>query len=147
MISTGVLLLLATLGVPNYSRNGLKARENKLRADLALIREAMDRACADTGVYPMPDTLTSATPPASGWLPTGMGVGWGMQPIQPNSWRGPYLKRLPVNDPAFTANAESGMQVNGWCWNSHREGAVPSGYAIGAPSRNISTNGTAYNTW
>lgn len=147
MIATGILMLMISIATPTYLKSSLRARENKMRADLALIREAMDRACADTGVYPLPSDLTSATAPASGWVPGAMGASWPMQAISAASWRGPYLEKLPTNDTPFTANPEGGMLINGWVWNSTRPGCTASGYAIGAPSQNISTSGTAYNTW
>ncbi len=139
--------MLAAIAVPNSVRSGLRAREGKARADMQMIRHALERAAADTGVYPDPLNLTSPTSPGVGWVPGAMGAGWSQRAIPAGSWRGPYLQSIPVLDPAFRQNAEGGGQHNGWVWNSGREGAVPSGSALGMPSRNLSSEGTPYNTW
>lgn len=139
--------MLSAIAVPNAVQSSLKAREQRAHADLLMIRNAMDRAAADTGVFPDPLWLASVAPPSSGWVPGPMGTGWSQRNINPADWRGPYLIEIPVLDPHFRANPEGGGQHNGWCWNSGRAGAIPSGSALGMPSQNLSTRGTPYNTW
>ena len=56
-----IVSILAAVAIPRFSDSALKSKEATLRANLKLIREAGDRAEADTGLIVPVSALASAT--------------------------------------------------------------------------------------
>lgn len=139
---TGILLAIAT---PGLQRAQLKAREAKAKADLKMIRDAMEMAQNDTGLYPHPFQLDDATPSGAGYPNIEPWRGPAAA-FTPATWRGPYLKRVPTVDPMFMHNHGGGWTdpETGWIFDSY---SIPGLPAVRLPSANVSTEGTPYNTW
>lgn len=133
-VAIGMLTSLTAIAVPTYRHIVLVSRERQLKADLKMIREAILRHEADTGLAPVSlQALTQITPPGQGWTShLGTMRGWALVSFDNSRWRGPYLRRLPTD-------AVSGQP---FVWNSN-------GHPTGVYSSNsaISTEGTPYNTW
>jgi general secretion pathway protein G len=55
LVAMTIIALLLSIVVPRYFNSVSKAEEAVLKEDLSLMREALDKYHADTGVYP--DTL------------------------------------------------------------------------------------------
>ena len=80
-----IIAVLALIVIPRLMSATRKAREVAMRRNLSLIRQAVQRFQADTGVYPasLPDLVTYGTP--YGW------VNGEAAPVIPGTFKGPYL--------------------------------------------------------
>lgn len=145
MTGVAILGMVTAIAIPQLSRSHLRAREQVLKQQLWTVRQAYDRCFADTGIYPSPEFLWSATPPAGGWVPTRQGEGWSYVSFDASRWRGPYLE-VPLGVPPISGGTTSGATNlgNGWSWNSNPPEAA---HAFFFNSPAISTEGTPYNTW
>ena len=142
-----IVAVLAAIAIPRFSDSALRARESALQANLKLIRDAGDRAEADTGVVVPVSALMSATAPASGWRRQAMNTTWSTASVDASTWRGPYLHDIPFND--FSRNnTYNGGQTNtpttAWTKES-RQSFNPSCYFY--PSTKTGSNGHPYREW
>jgi prepilin-type N-terminal cleavage/methylation domain-containing protein len=138
LIVVSIIAMLFTISWPALNKARLKVREAKLRADLDAVRRAYQACKNDTGgIGPSSlNDLTSATPPAWGYLDLGTGRGWPGVAIKPGDWNGPYIKKIPRDE----------INNTGLAWNSGIARATNTS-PIWLPSGAISSDGTAYNTW
>lgn len=124
-----IIAVLAAIAIPKFSNSSTRSRESSLRANLKLVRNAVDLFRADTGAFPASLAALSATAsPTAGLNATG-----GTQSISTSDWRGPYLQAVP-NDPVSSSAFSYGT-------GSTNTGNVTSS-ASGAGS-----DGTNYSTW
>jgi prepilin-type N-terminal cleavage/methylation domain-containing protein len=142
-----IVAILAAVAIPRFSDSALKAKESALRANLKLIREAGDRAEADTGIIVSISALTSATAPATGWTRKAMNTTWSVTNVDASTWRGPYLRAVPYNDfsrnSTFTLSQTNNATV-AWTKES-RQSFNPSCYFY--PSTRVGSNGRPYREW
>ena len=101
LIVLGIMAVLATVVILNFSGSDTKAKENALKANVALLREAVDMYRSDHGWYPCD--------PDRDWNKKGKTENFVYQLLgytdvtgKPNKERtdqykyGPYLKKWPV---------------------------------------------------
>ena len=142
-----IVAVLAAIAIPRFSDSALRARESALQANLKLIRDAGDRAEADTGVVVPVSALMSATAPASGWRRQAMNTSWSTASVNASTWRGPYLNAIPFND--FSRNITySAGQTNSptTAWTKFSiQSFNPSCYYY--PSTKTGSNGRPYREW
>ncbi len=86
-----VIAVLAAIAIPKFADRGIRARESATKADLRLMRTAIENFSLDTGTYPLePSHLSEPKPPEAGLDRKGNKV-----PISEASWHGPYLEPVP----------------------------------------------------
>lgn len=147
LIVIAIVAVLASVAIPKFATSGTRSRESTLRAMLREIRAAGDRCEADTGVTVRVSDLASATPPASGWVRGRMNTDWTPRTIDPATWRGPYLEKVPVN-PFTRNNVYDGGETNkpGVAWTHYsRQSFNPSYYYY--PSTARVSDGSEFRTW
>ena len=86
-----ILGVMAAVVVPKFQDASLRGRESSLRANLILIRVAIERSIADTDLMPQDlADLAATTEP-------GLGVDTDNNkvPFGAGDWRGPYLDSIP----------------------------------------------------
>jgi type II secretory pathway pseudopilin PulG len=156
LVVVAVLGLLFAIAVPQISRAGKAAREQKLRADLQTVRDAMERMAADTGFYPeYPTDLLSQSPPSNGYQAAPVPGGWIYAPLPGALWKGPYLKSYPKLPAEFGGDDDGSKSVihrttgnrfeYGWVYDSWNPST--SGHAFRLPLSTLGTDGTPYNSW
>jgi general secretion pathway protein G len=79
-----ILAVLASVVVPKLTKRSEQARVAAAATDIASISTALDAFEVDTGRYPSSDEGIK---------------GLMEQPSNAKDWKGPYLKRLVLNDP------------------------------------------------
>lgn len=79
-----ILAVLAAVVVPKFTKRSEQARVAAAKTDIANLDTAFDAFEVDTGRYPTSDEGMKALMEA---------------PSNAKDWKGPYLKRLVVNDP------------------------------------------------
>lgn len=88
-----ILGVMAAVVVPKFQDASLRGRESSLRANLKLIRGAIERFKADTGMIPQALADIAATSaPAEGIDRTNNKV-----TLEVGRWSGPYLDSLPAD--------------------------------------------------
>ncbi len=142
-----IVSILAAIAIPRFSDSALKAREASLRANLKLIREAGDRAEADTGLIVPVSALTSATAPPTGWRRQAMNTGWSTASVIASTWRGPYLHAIPFNDFSRNNTYSQGLtNTPTTAWTKFSiQSFNPSCYYY--PSTRVGSNGRPYREW
>ena len=86
-----VLAVLAAIVLPKFAESGKRSKEAAVKADLKLLRDAVDRFYADTGVWPVNlGQLALTTAPAKGIDANGNPAA-----INPSDWHGPYVDSVP----------------------------------------------------
>lgn len=124
-----IIAVLAAIAIPKFADSGTRSKEAALKAELSLIRNAVELFKNDTGCYPATLAGLSATAaPASGIDSAGT-----TYTIQAANWKGPYLSKIsndPVSGNAFTYSTTS-----------------PNVGKVTSSASGNSTEGTAYNTW
>lgn len=144
-----VIILIATLAaiaIPKFSNSTLLSKEAQLRAQLKLLREAADRAEADTGLTFSPAVLAQATAPSSGWRRGAMNTNWPSVSVPPRTWRGPYLDKVPLNPFTKTRTVINGTTENTGAWTHSSLQTINSSYLFFA-SRTIGSDGREYRAW
>jgi len=142
-----IIAVLAAIAIPRFSDSALKAKEATLRANLKLIREAGDRAEADTGVVVPVSALMNATAPASGWRRQAMNTSWSTASVIASTWKGPYLHAIPFNDFSRNNTYSSGLTnspTTAWTKFSIQS-FNPSCYYY--PSTKVGSDGRPYREW
>ena len=127
-----VLAVLAAIVLPKFVGSSTRAREARMKADLRLIRTAIDRFYIDTGAYPAKlADLAETKAPAKGLDSAGNQI-----PIDPLKWHGPYLDRIPKD-------AISGSD---YVYPNALTGQVGT-VGSSAPADATAADGTSYRNW
>ncbi len=86
-----IIAVLAAIAIPKFSNSSQRSKESSLRANLKLVRNAIDLFRADTGAFPanMAGLTTSTT--------AGLSTAAAACTIAATDWRGPYLQAVPVD--------------------------------------------------
>ena len=122
-----IIAVLAAIAIPKFSSSSQRSKESSLRANLKLVRNAIDLFRADTGAFPanMAGLTTSTT--------SGLNAAAAACTIAATDWRGPYLQAIPV-DPV------SGSAM------TYGTAAADVGTVKSSATGN-GLDGTAYSTW
>lgn len=122
-----IIAVLAAIAIPKFSNSSQRSKESSLRANLKLVRNAIDLFRADTGAFPanMAGLTTSTT--------AGLSAAAAACTIAATDWRGPYLQAVPV-DPV------SGSAM------TYGTAAADVGTVKSSATGN-GLDGTAYSTW
>lgn len=124
-----IIAVLAAIAIPKFSNSSVKSKESALKAELSLLRNAIELFKNDCGSYPAAVAdLAATSAPASGYDSAGTS-----RAITPGDFKGPYVSKIstcPVSGSAFTYTVTS-----------------PNVGKVNTPSTTTSTEGTAYNTW
>lgn len=122
-----IIAVLAAIAIPKFSNSSQRSKESSLRANLKLVRNAIDLFRADTGAFPATMAgLTTATT-------AGLSAAAAPCTIAGTDWRGPYLQAVPV-DPV------SGSAM------TYGTAAADVGTVKSSATGN-GLDGTAYSTW
>ncbi|MCC6484873.1 MAG: type II secretion system protein GspG [Armatimonadetes bacterium] len=101
-----VLAVLAAVVLPKFANSSQRSKESALKADLKMIRNAVQLYKNDTGYYPkLLSDLSATTAPSQGLDSAGTA-----QSITAADWRGPYIESLPtdpISGSAFSYTATS----------------------------------------
>jgi type II secretion system protein G len=126
-----IIAVLAAVAIPKFANSSQRSKDSALRAELKLLRNAVELFKNDTGVYPaaLADlALEQGSAPA-----TGMDSAGASKPIVASEFKGPYVSSVdndPITGAAFGYNTTS----------------APYGKVYSKASGNAS-DGTAYSTW
>lgn len=127
-----IIAVLAAVAIPKFANSSTRSKEAALRAELRLLRNAVELFKNDTGCYPtslshMTVEAGSASVPATGKDSAGND-----KAIVAADFRGPYVSTIskdPISGNAFTYSTTAGTVGK-----------------ITAPTGTAS-DGTNYNTW
>lgn len=124
-----IIAVLAAIALPRFMDSGQRSKEASLKADLKLVRNALELFKNDTGAWPAQlSDLTVTAAPAAGKDNAGASKN-----ISATDFKGPYLRTIP-NDPiansAFTYSTTS-----------------PNIGVVSSSASGNGLDGTAYNTW
>jgi type II secretion system protein G len=87
-----IIAVLAAIAIPKFANSTTKGKESTLRANLKVMRNAIDLFRADTGAFPASLAALNATA-----APTaGLDAAGGSLTIIAADWRGPYLDATPA---------------------------------------------------
>ncbi len=142
-----VVSIVAAIAIPKFANSSQRAKEATLRECLAIIRSAGDRCEHDTGAVVEISDLVRKAAPADGKKRGPMGVAWADITIDPSTWHGPYLDKIPKNPITGTSNYNNGFGVTAttdWTFDSTQT-YNPSPYFF--PSKARALDGTQYQTW
>jgi len=124
-----IIAVLAAIAIPKFSNSSQRSKESALRAELSLLRNAVELFKTDTGAFPATLAALEATaPPASGLDSTGAA-----KAINGADWKGPYVNKVnpdPVAAAAFTYGTAS-----------------PNVGKVTSSASGNGLDGTAYSTW
>lgn len=94
MTVVSIIAMITAIAVPNVVMSTRRAREEALRANLAITRAAVEAFRSDTGAFPQTlAALAQTSAPSDGIQANGASTA-----IVPGDWRGPYLREV-LNDP------------------------------------------------
>ena len=122
-----IIAVLAAIAIPKFSNSSQRSKESSLRANLKLVRNAIDLFRADTGAFPASMAGLTAT------TTSGLSASAVACTIAATDWRGPYLQAVPV-DPV------SGSAM------TYGTAAADVGTVKSSATGN-GLDGTAYSTW
>lgn len=124
-----VIAVLTAIAVPLFVKSAVRSKEDSLRKNLKVYRNAVQRYLNDTGTFPSNlSDLAATSAPASGLNGTG-----GSKAIIAQDWDGPYIESVSA-DPISGAAFNYGVL-------SPNVGKVTSSAAGSA------SDGSAYSTW
>lgn len=122
----GIILAIA---VPNFTLAARRNREEVLRNNLRVYRQAVNLFLTDTGVFPASlSALTATTAPA-----TGLNTAGGSVAITATSFRGPYVATIE-NDPisrsalTYTTTSPNVGRITSSATGNDSQGNPYSGY-------------------
>jgi general secretion pathway protein G len=96
-----IIAVLAAIAIPKFSNSSQRSKESALRAELSLLRNAVELFKTDTGAFPATlNDLQATAAPASGLDSAGA-----VKAITAADWKGPYVNKVnpdPVSYAAFT---------------------------------------------
>jgi prepilin-type N-terminal cleavage/methylation domain-containing protein len=142
-----IVAILAAIAIPKFQNSTLMSKEAQFRAQLKILREAADRAEADTGLTFYPNTLTQRNAPSTGWRRGAIGTSWGTATVPARSWRGPYLDAVPLNP--FTNDrtvSGTGTTESSHAWTHESRQTFNRSYLF-YPSRTKGSDGREYREW
>jgi general secretion pathway protein G len=122
-----IIAVLAAIAIPKFSNSSQRSKESSLRANLKLVRNAIDLFRADTGAFPA--TMAGLTASTT----AGLSAAAATCTIAATDWRGPYLQAVPVDPVSGTAMTYGTATSN-----------------VGTVTSSATGNGldgTAYSTW
>lgn len=123
-----IIAVLAAIAIPKFSNSSQRSKESALRAELSLLRNAVELFKTDTGAFPATlNDLQATAAPASGLDSAGA-----VKAITAADWKGPYVNKVnpdPVSSAAF-AYATTGTVGK-----------------ITSSATGNGLDGTAYSTW
>ncbi len=122
-----IIAVLAAIAIPKFSNSSQRSKGSSLRANLKLVRNAIDLFRADTGAFPA--TMAGLTASTT----SGLSAAAAACTIAATDWRGPYLQAVPV-DPV------SGSAM------TYGTAAADVG-TVKSPASGNGLDGTAYSTW
>lgn len=101
-----IIAVLAAIAIPKFANQSQRSKETALRAELSLVRNAIELFKNDCGSYPGAlDDLAGTSAPANGKDSAGNN-----KAITAGDYKGPYLNRVnvdPVSGAAFTYSVTS----------------------------------------
>ena len=124
-----IIAVLAAIAIPKFANSSNRSKDSSLRANLKVVRNAVELFKNDTGYYPKLITdLSVTTAPAQGYDSAG-----NLKAITASDFKGPYMLSVP-NDPvsgaAFTYSITSPTVGN-----------------VSASATGNDSTGTAYTTY
>jgi general secretion pathway protein G len=122
-----IIAVLAAIAIPKFSNSSQRSKESSLRANLKLVRNAIDLFRADTGAFPA--TMAGLTASTT----SGLSAAAATCTIAATDWRGPYLQAVPVDPVSGSALTYGTTTAN-----------------VGTVTSSATGNGldgTAYSTW
>jgi type II secretory pathway pseudopilin PulG len=141
-----VIAILAAIAIPKFGDSSLRSKEATLRMQLKLLREAGDRAEADTGLTFLPSLLAQRTSPSTGWRRGAMNTGWVSVAVPSGRWRGPYLDAVPLNPFTNDRSSVAAVTDSGVAWTHESRQSFNRSY-IFYPSRTKGSDGREYREW
>jgi len=124
-----VLAVLAAIVIPKFNDSGTRGRESSLRANLKVVRNAVELFKTDTGAYPAAlADLAATTAPANGKDNSGT-----QKAITAADYKGPYVAEVPndtISGSAMTYSVASGTVGK-----------------VSSSATGNDTSGTAYSTY
>jgi general secretion pathway protein G len=124
-----IIAVLAAIAIPRFADSSTRSKESALRAELRLLRNAIELFRNDTGVFPAAlADLAASTAPATGRRADGSSGN-----IIAADFKGPYVTKIstdPVSGSAFTYSITS-----------------PNVGRVTSSATGNGSDGTAYNTW
>ena len=124
-----IIAVLAAIAIPKFANQSQRSKESALRAELSLLRNAVEVFKADTATLPATlSDLAATAAPANGKDSAGNN-----KAITVSDWKGPYVTRVnvdPVSAQAFTysvtspevgkiTSSASGNDSNGVAYSSY----------------------------
>lgn len=98
MTVMAIVGMLSTISLSQVGRASRLHRETLLRTRLEVVRGALDRVYADTGLMPRTlDALTTHVPPVDGFVEEPNGSHTRVRTMIASTWRGPYLNEIPLD--------------------------------------------------
>lgn len=102
-----VLAVLAAIVIPKFGDSSVRSKESSLRANLQIVRSAVEMFKNDTGAYPAAlADLAGTSAPTSGKDSSG-----NAKSITASDFKGPYVPSVPTdptNGTSFTYSTASG---------------------------------------
>ncbi|MER3496037.1 MAG: hypothetical protein C4320_04060 [Armatimonadota bacterium] len=118
-----IIAVLAAIAIPKFANSSQKSKESALRANLKVVRNAVEMFKQDTGLNPVTITDVAAnSAPATGNNGTG--------DVALSNWKGPYVASMPKdpvsgNDFGYTKttgavlSSATGNDSNGVAFSSY----------------------------
>lgn len=93
-----IIAVLAAIAIPKFANQSQRSKESALRAELSLLRNAVEVFKADTSAFPatLADLAATAAPA------TGKDSAGANKAITASDWKGPYITKVN-NDPVSAA--------------------------------------------
>jgi general secretion pathway protein G len=112
MVVVLIIGLLALMIVPRLKGVADRAKRTKAQADIAELKQALDRYYLDTGSYPSSDQGLQAlvTPPTSGRVPTNYEEGGYIEKLPDDPWGHPYVYQSDGSSYVLKSYGPDGVQ-------------------------------------
>ncbi len=140
-----IIAVVAAIAIPKFTNSTRRAKESSLAKCLMILRLAGDRCEADTGLTVDVTDLIKSTPPANGWKRGQMGTNWTKIALDPSTWNGPYLDKMPINPITGTSNYITGGNSSA-DWTHFSNQTFNKSYYY-FPSTVEGSNGIQYRRW
>ena len=125
-----IIAVLAAIAIPKFANSSIRSKESALKAELALLRNAVELFKNDCGSFPatLADLAATAAPA------NGLDAAAASKSITAADWKGPYVSKInadPVGGAAFTYGTTVIAVVG----------------KITSSTAGNSSDGSAYSTW
>jgi general secretion pathway protein G len=112
MVVILIIGLLALMIVPRLKGVADRAKRTKAQADIAELKQALDRYYLDNGSYPTSDQGLQAliTPPTSGRVPTNYEEGGYIEKLPDDPWGHPYVYQSDGSTYVLKSYGPDGVQ-------------------------------------